>query len=357
MCPECRGIWFDADEMPDYLRRLLEANEHIPHAELTLDEKAVATNSVEEELRSCPRCAGGMFKHNYAYDSNVILDACPGCGGHWADGGEVLRLAVYTKGHPKLDKLAGSMAAHVEERERFRHIASDVAGLGGHLRPWLLFLPRIILPLYDDVPSAIVPWVTIGLIALNTVVMLFLYLGGDLASEFFYSFVLIPETLQSGAGGYYGLVSYMFLHCGVVHLLGNLLFLWIFGDNIEEEFGHGAFFGFYVLSGVVAAVLHTLLTQSPEAPLVGASGAVAGVMGAYFVFHPQARIRTFILVGFYDVYAVIYIFLWFLVQVLPRSFVSYSAIGDVAPIFSNGAHIGGFITGVLLALVFRLVSR
>ena len=354
ICPECRGVWFDAGEMPDYLQKLLDADANIPNMGIDLDEKAKAINEVRERSRACPRCDVHMRKHNYAYDSNVILDACEECGGHWADGGEVRRLAIYTKGNPKLDRLADSMAAHVEDHQKFQQLARDVAGFGAPPSGWFYLLSpvRIILPLYDELPSAITPWVTMLFMVINILVMGLVAFADEPAAEYILSLALVPSAVADGDGGYYRLVSYMFLHAGLFHLLGNVLFLWIFGDNIEEEFGHASFFGFYILSGVMAASAHMMFTASPELPLVGASGAVAGVMGAYFVFHPNAVIKTWIIAEIWDIPAVFYLVVWFALQVVP-AWMEWGGI--VESNVAYAAHAAGFGTGVSLAFARKLV--
>lgn len=144
-----------------------------------------------------------------------------------------------------------------------------------------------------------------------------------------------------------GLFTYMFLHGGLLHILGNLWFLWIFGDNVEDWLGPRRFFRFYLLCGIIAALSHVFMNPSSPSPMVGASGAIAGVMGAYYVLYPKARITTLVLFWLIELPAVIFLGLWFAFQIL-FSLAESGSGGGVAWY----AHIGGFIAGVVYIKVF-----
>ena len=198
------------------------------------------------------------------------------------------------------------------------------------------------IPLRDVIPSRTRPGVTIGLIAFNVLVFLFqATLPGDLAERFLYTFAVVPA--------YFSLVDVftsMFVHGGVAHLAGNLLFLWIFGDNVEDRLGHGRFVLFYLICGFVAAFAQTALNPDSLIPMVGASGAIAGVMGAYLVLYPHSRVLM--LFPFppilFELPAVFFLGLWFFMQFL-------SGIGTL-PIFrmppSQAAWLLGARGGVRL---------
>src|ERR1700683_2816084 len=201
-------------------------------------------------------------------------------------------------------------------------------------------------PLRDTQPSYSKPVVTALIIALNLLV-------------FLYEFSLDPYT-QNAFIDHYGLVpvhfhisaifTSMFMHAGWLHVLGNMWFLWIFGDNIEDILGHEKYLVFYLLCGVAAAVTQVFFSGDSRVPMVGASGAIAGVMGAYMVKFPQSRIVTlifFIFITFIDVPAWLMLIYWFAIQF----FSGIGSIGDSTA--SQGgtaffAHIGGFLTGILL---------
>ena len=212
------------------------------------------------------------------------------------------------------------------------------------------------IPLSDVIPSRTTPVVTVTLILLNALVFLYERLLSDAAlREFVASYALIPAWFSVPA-----LFTSQFLHAGWMHILSNMLYLWIFGDNVEDRLGHVRFIVFYLGAGAAAAVLQTLFDPFSNVPMVGASGAIAGVMGAYFVLYPHSRVLTAVfLIIFFDIIeipAVFFLGLWFLLQLL-------SGVGSLA--FSNAAgggiafwaHIGGFVVGALIGLVLRARDR
>ena len=152
---------------------------------------------------------------------------------------------------------------------------------------------------------------------------------------------------------YGNLVSYQYLHGGLLHIFGNMLFLWVFGDNVEDRFGKFKFLVFYTLCGVAAALIHSAVYPSLNIPLIGASGAISGVLGAYAVLFPRAQILTLIFIFFFvDVIvlpAALWIAVWFFIQFMSALFsINHLSMGGVAWF----AHIGGFLTGVLLTKLF-----
>jgi len=209
-------------------------------------------------------------------------------------------------------------------------------------------------PIRDDQPTARFPHFTIGLIFVNTAVFLYSQTLGERGLQsFIYSFGFIPELYLDFGASYIvpqwwlaTPVTSMFLHGGWMHLIGNMLFLWIFGNNIEDYFGPIRFLLFYVTAGIAAIALYTLFNAASEVPLVGASGAISGVMGAYFVLHPRARVTVlifFVFIILREFPAKFVIGLWFVYQVL-MSLVGSSTGGGVAFL----AHVGGFVFGYLL---------
>jgi membrane associated rhomboid family serine protease len=165
---------------------------------------------------------------------------------------------------------------------------------------------------------------------------------------FFYQWGLVPESLMQGQG-LATIVTSMFLHAGWMHLLGNMLFLWIYGDNLEDEMGHGGFLLFYLLSGLAAALAQVAMDPFSPIPMVGASGAIAGVMGGYLLLFPKARVDVlFIFLIFFRIFAIpawIVLGIWFALQIFS---------GMSMPVDGGGvaywAHAGGFAGGLLLAL-------
>ncbi len=204
-------------------------------------------------------------------------------------------------------------------------------------------------PIRDHNPSGRTPFVTYALIAINVGVFLLYFpvLQEPALSYFFYDWGFVPRFVSEGTG-FGGLFTHMFLHGGWLHLVGNMLFLFIFGDNVEDEMGHGGFAMFYLLSGLAAAGLQYASDPASEAPMVGASGAIAGVMGGYLLLFPKAKIDVlFIFVIFFRIFPIpawLVLGIWFGFQLFNGATIP-SADGGVA----YWAHAGGFVAGLLLA--------
>jgi membrane associated rhomboid family serine protease len=215
------------------------------------------------------------------------------------------------------------------------------------------------IPLKDVNPTRIRPYITWILIALNVLVFLF-ELMTDAAGELetlIYNAGVVPYLITSRpfSVSTLSIFTSMFLHGGWTHLLGNMLYLWIFGDNIEDRLGHLRFIVFYFLGGIAAAVSQILIAPDSTIPMVGASGAIAAVLGAYLVEYPRARVRSLVTLGYYiriaQVPAVIVLGMWFVLQFF-NGFLSLSATatGGVAYF----AHIGGFVAGLLFIKPFAI---
>ncbi len=211
--------------------------------------------------------------------------------------------------------------------------------------------PQAMFPIRDHNPSRTRPIVTIGLIAINILIFTgYLGLFTDEAAlrSFFGNWAMIPARVTAG-DGLYTILSSMFLHAGFLHLAGNMLFLWIFGDNLEDVLGHLGFLLFYLACGVAAALAHILAAPGSTVPTVGASGAIAGVMGGYLLLFPRARVDVlFILVIFVQVISVPawwMLAIWFLMQLV--SGVGFDPTGGGVAYW---AHAGGFVAGFLLVL-------
>ncbi len=207
-------------------------------------------------------------------------------------------------------------------------------------------------PIRDHNPSGRVPYVTWALMAVNVLIFLSYAPYFDeprLINAFFVEWAFIPARLSYG-DGLHTLVSSMFLHGGWMHLAGNMLFLFIFGDNIEDEMGHLPYLAFYLACGVAAALLQYASAPLSEVPTVGASGAIAGVMGAYLLMFPKARVDIFIFfIVFFRVFPIpawIMLGLWFVMQFFGGIAANPDAEGGIA----YWAHAGGFVAGALLAL-------
>ncbi len=216
------------------------------------------------------------------------------------------------------------------------------------------------IPLRDMNPTSRKPVVTWVLIGLNIAFFLYELSLGDRLQEFFLSAAFIPGFhLPGGADhgiplGLDNALLSMFLHGGFMHLAGNMLFLWIFGDNIEDRLGRFRFVLFYLLCGFAASYAQALIDPNSNIPLIGASGAISGVLGGYLLLYPKARIETLLTLGFFfqriQVPALVFLPVWFLMQLLPglMALGQDSGQGGIAWF----AHIGGFLAGPLLIWLF-----
>jgi membrane associated rhomboid family serine protease len=209
------------------------------------------------------------------------------------------------------------------------------------------------IPLRDVIPSRTAPLVTVSIIALNTLAFLFeLSLSREELSDFLVQFGVVPAYFST-----FTLFSSMFLHGGWSHFIGNMWYLWIFGDNVEDRMGHGRFLVFYLLCGVVAAFGQIVMDPNSMLPTIGASGAIAGVMGAYFVLYPHSRVLTLLpLIIIWEVIELPAIFLlgfWFLMQLFSAGAIAVTASSHGAGGVAFMAHVAGFLMGVVGVYVFR----
>jgi membrane associated rhomboid family serine protease len=214
------------------------------------------------------------------------------------------------------------------------------------------------IPLRDTVPSSRFPIVTLCIICANVVVFFFELTYDERGLEYFFrawGIVPLRFTHPRLEPSYLTLLSSMFLHGGWMHIIGNMWSLWIFGDNVEDRMGRGGFLCFYLLSGLAAGAVHTFTNPASQVPTVGASGAIAGVMGAYLLLFPHSTVITlvpiFIFIQTMELPAIIFLGLWFVSNLL-------SGLGSLAAQANAGgvawwAHIGGFLVGFLWALPLR----
>ena len=211
------------------------------------------------------------------------------------------------------------------------------------------------IPLYDNNPTRRFPIVTVLLIAANVAVFFHMAFSAAPFREYIVHYGAVPASILGSGVPAHGplppamtVFTAMFVHAGFFHLAGNMLFLWIFGNNVEDIQGRGAFVPFYLLCGLAAAAAHIYSDPFSRMPMVGASGAVSGVLAAYLLAFPRARVYTLfwfiIFVRVIPVPAVFFIGFWFLMQLL--------SLGSGGPV-AWGAHIGGFVAGLLLAPIFR----
>ena len=239
----------------------------------------------------------------------------------------------------------------------------------------------MVFPISDDNTGRLTtPYVTYALIAINVIVFVFLQ-GMGTNERFTYAFSTVPQEIRTGedvardvpiemgderaliplqptpGSVYLTLLISMFMHGSLMHLLGNMLFLWIFGDNVEDDLSHGRYTAFYLTTGLIASLAHVVSTfvfgDNPFIPSLGASGAISGVMGGYLVLHPHRRVRVLMLRMMTEVPGYVAVGMWFVLQLIS----AFGVIGQ-GPQSGGGvafmAHIGGFIGGVVLVKLFAV---
>jgi membrane associated rhomboid family serine protease len=209
------------------------------------------------------------------------------------------------------------------------------------------------IPLRDVIPSRTTPYITVTIILLNAVAWLFeISLAQNDLNQFLYVYGVVPAQFTWPT-----LITSMFLHGSWMHVIGNMWYLWIFGDNVEDRLGHGGYIIFYLLCGIVAALGQIAVDPTSTLPTIGASGAIAGVMGAYFVLYPRSRVLTLVpLILWWEMFelpAIVLLGFWFLMQLY-----SAGAIAVTAGTHGSGgvafmAHVAGFVFGGVAMLVLR----
>lgn len=216
------------------------------------------------------------------------------------------------------------------------------------------------IPIRDENPTRSIPFINYGLIAINLAVFLWQISLGSNSEEVFYSLALIPLDVTGSPelADLGPIFTSMFMHAGVAHLLGNMLYLWIFGDNVEDTLGHIRYLLFYIAGGFAASLTHVFLYPSSIIPTVGASGAIAATLGAYLLLFPNRRVVTIIPFGFFlhiaRIPALFVLGMWFLLQLFEGALaLGMTELGGVA----FWAHIGGFVFGMIFGPLLRNRKR
>ena len=329
LCPACRGIWFDRGEL-----------EAATGATLPLRPDQEVLHRATRTRYVCPRCKVSLYERPFLSGSGIKIDECPGCAGIWLDRGEFSAIKYLLKSKGR--ELRREGCTRKEARQEVGHyVDGDSAGLA-------IFQYLTGLPVEADVPQTVFSPAVTTLIGINVIVLLLTILSGN-----FEGWVKVLGAIPAQISSFsrlHTLFTSMFMHGGLLHLFGNMYFLWVTGDNLEERFGPIRFLGFYLLAGLVADFAQVMSNPSSQIPTVGASGAISGMMGAYMVLFPKNRFLMRWLVYFRPVQfewpAYAYFLFWMALQVLYASL----GVGGVGWF----AHSGGFACGVAVALAVRL---
>ena len=339
-CRACGGRWLACEDLEPYLRRLAN-DESLKPSPMLHD--GVVIVSTEELARSrlaslCPLCRDQLESLNYAYDSNIMLGRCPHEHGVWIKKDQLRSLAAFVKGHQRMEPALESMRQARREREEKEERQDQALFLAAHFIP---VIPIWFFPYDTEASESRAPAVaTYAIILLNILVFM---VEPDLrhARGFVAFLAFIPGIAWFMP---WTLVTHLFLHADIFHIGFNMYFLWLFGRDVENDLGAPWFLKLYFFSGMAAAISQVLMTQNLHMALMGASGAISGVMGAFFMRFPRAKVlmRTTTKRGDARVPSSLFLGLWLIGQLYYATHYSWSHIAFFA-------HIGGFAAGFMSA--------
>jgi membrane associated rhomboid family serine protease/Zn-finger nucleic acid-binding protein len=345
-CDQCQGIWFDAHELGVF-RNTLQAQDLQPLTVLGAESDPKLT------IRTCPRDGNVLTEFAYSNNRKVRLNRCDRCNGIWSPFAEIVHLVNYVKTsqaiEPDVRALGHELLEHQALIERWRSVEEFGSVMNQRVYPWwfaygnpLLRPIGIILPLGTSTSAGYETYATFGIVVLN--ILVFAIYRGDSVS-----LAMVPKEVWSGARPFSVLTSF-FAHAGVLHLVGNLFYFWIFGAAVEARLGLRRFLTLYFSAGFVANGIMLVMHSASMIPSLGASGAISAVLGAYLFLFPSASVRTYVIYAIVDVPAWIYLGGWFSMQIFSAW---VSAAGDL-PGIAWSAHISGFLFGVFLMLAFKI---
>lgn len=304
-CPRCAGLWFDNNELTEVVRESIGS---VPDQAMVEQGKAYSD-------RPCPRCEIPLIVHPFRNQEDPFdVDICHRCYGIWLDKGE-------------LERVQKSQAKAIIERDRT-------------LKDWL-FQFFLQLPVEFNLKPKRFPIITIALLVINIPLLLMFFVGVDIRSVFD-DFALHP--IRFGAMQWYlSLFTHMFLHGGLFHLIMNMYFLYVLGDNVEDALGHFGYLIFYLFAGIAGGLTHTFLAWGDTTPMIGASGAISGIIAAYAVFFRHAKLTFMVIFFQFKLSAPFYVAIWLAMNIV-GFFANQRGV-------AWGAHLGGFIAGLVLAFL------
>lgn len=344
-CENCNGVWIEKEEFKLFIDSFV-SNPEIKPEKIALFKKKVIKNIYKnpEQPKLCPNCNVVMERFNYACDSNVFIDRCPQCFGFWLDKDEHIRIAQYLKSNPLIDESGKSI---LEQKQTIKCLLDindallnrRIARASGILY-WLYWLT----PVKDTTAVRIKPIMTYTLLIVNTFIFLYMFLINkniDLNNVFSkYGFVTAFAFTEPERW-----ISSMFIHASWGHIFFNMLFLWIFADNIEEKLGHLRFLLFYFLCGIISNAGYLFFDITGVKIIIGSSGAISGILGAYFYLFPRSKIKIIgplVISAYMPAYW--YLGAWFIIQILFSILPIPSNVGYIS-------HIIGFLTGYIISIL------
>jgi membrane associated rhomboid family serine protease/Zn-finger nucleic acid-binding protein len=348
VCSRCGGIWVDSGRLDDFLVREIINRPDLPDAPPELRKEVTKPRDVSEPGRKCPRCGRPMGKLNYAYDSNIIVDRCETCNGVWADAGEIEQMVVHRKGNPRLDALGVALVDHDREMLKLRGQAQYAGGLADTPSPTKHSATTDDSP-FDSVPIRISLGTALGIAVLSVLVFVQgRYISQD-PSAFLAQWGLVPARLFSWKGAA-SLVSSLFIHGNLFHLVVNVFFLWLFGSCVEASAGHTKLAAWYLVCGALGNLAEGLVGAPSAQPVIGAGAAVAGMMGTFLALHRAANVRVPFRDLTFDLPYFVFPLAWVLLQA--ACVWTFRVTGTDASVGFLG-HILGFACGYLLARFSR----
>lgn len=337
-CTKCYGLWLEGDQL---VKLSTSQAPILINTELL---SKYTTSDQNQRKTTCPNGHGNMKITQFPTSRPLVLDWCQDCFGIWFERGEMDRIAKVASNTKRSIQNDIEVTYHTAiETEILKYQDGTEPPAASQFYQWLT---GVAIEVYSPVERA--PIVTWTLIGINFLVFMLQFISISYNTDtklFFQTWGMTPQKIMHG-DMLWTLFSSMFLHAGIVHLLGNMYFLWIAGDNVEDRLGHWRFLLLYVMSGIIAAFLHIATVSGWSVPMVGASGAISGLLGAYSRFFPKRKffVRFFYFLWFnwlFRVPAYVYFGFWFFLQAI------YAMLQIPGIAFS--AHIGGFIAGLAIA--------
>ncbi len=357
ICIKCKGIWLDKGELQQVVNELISKNKvDYQTVKEAYRNKPMICKREEMPIRICLKCNIEMGTFNYYSDSDVFLDKCSSCGGIWADKNEIDQVARYIKGNSQMDKYAEALRRVYFRLAEAKAVTKQIAETSGDLvgsfnsggKIYAIWYTIIPIPLRNDFPTEKFPKVTVGLIILNSLIFILQLLFVTENQENYFKLVGVIPWLSFSVDRLFTFISSIFIHGSLLHIIGNMYYLWLFGDNIEDEIGSFKFLIFYLLCGIIGGVVFCLMYSFLNEPAIGASGAISGVLGAYLLLYPKQGPEIAWLGRKREIPAAYYLTLWIIMQLFFGCISLASKNVDIG----YWAHIGGFISGLLLIRFF-----